>query len=217
MGARRKDQGGVAKDKLKAKTEPRSLATDDIHTPTEIATPKESQPNDAMELDVVSQVGASGATGTGRDNALAVQASTDTTIEYNVPGASPKKKSRPINAVVDLENDANAARLPSHMTVSDKLDMIYSSLMARVTTLERRDMQIEQQLSVTGGLDMRLKKIKDQVAALIDGFPSVRQPEPAPAVPAQSAAADDDPWMKSRNNEPVRDKARAASSNKPSA
>eukprot|EP00971_Amphidinium_carterae_P256362 5090308-Amphidinium_carterae.1 len=65
--------------------------------------------------------------------------------------------------------------------------------MARVNTLERRDLQVEQQLSVVGGMDMRLKKLETQLSALIDGLPSVRpevQTEVTPPPPQT-----EDAWM----------------------
>eukprot|EP00971_Amphidinium_carterae_P163689 3245416-Amphidinium_carterae.1 len=91
MAPRRKDQGVVAKDKLKAKTEPCLLATEDVHTPTEVATSRASQMKDAMDQDVVAQVGASSSD---KDFALAEPAAnTDTTIACNVPSASQEEES----------------------------------------------------------------------------------------------------------------------------
>eukprot|EP00971_Amphidinium_carterae_P319087 6342380-Amphidinium_carterae.5 len=66
--------------------------------------------------------------------------------------------------------------------------------MARVNTLERRDLQVEQQSSVVGGMDVRLKKLETQVSALIDGLPSVCPEVQKEATP--SPPQTEDAWMR---------------------
>eukprot|EP00971_Amphidinium_carterae_P019516 384133-Amphidinium_carterae.2 len=60
---------------------------------------------------------------------------------------------------------------------------------------------------------MRLQKLEEQVSALIDGLPSVRQPEAVTEVLVQSAAVEADPWMRAKQKIPDRNKARSSSPN----
>eukprot|EP00971_Amphidinium_carterae_P340652 6479100-Amphidinium_carterae.2 len=193
----RKQQGVVAKDKLKAKIEQRvpAVGDEEQHTPTELATPRFRRANDLQDHEMVEV--------SDECLALAVPEKNTDQIEHNVPGASPKKKARPPQPIVDLEREQHAtvtnstsapATLPSDMSVSEKLDAIYSSLMARVNTLESRDLQVEQRLSVVGGMDMRLKKLETQVSALIDGLPTVRPEAHKQATPPPPQT--EDAWMR---------------------
>eukprot|EP00971_Amphidinium_carterae_P330144 6463007-Amphidinium_carterae.2 len=203
MGNRRKDQGTVSKDKLKTKLEPRSTVApgddDEPHSPTEVATPCSRRYPDSQDHDMVDPNIASGSGGA---STLAVPDACTDTIHYNVPGASPKKKARPLNAVVDLEVEhSTSAMLPAHLSVSEKLDVIFSSMMTRVATLERRDMQVEQQLSVVGGMDMRLKKLESQMEALIDGLPSVRPTAEPRKANNDTKDDEEDPWMRAKKTD----------------
>eukprot|EP00971_Amphidinium_carterae_P179253 3555628-Amphidinium_carterae.2 len=79
------------------------------------------------------------------------------------------------NVVVDLEGENTLSpSFSTNLSVSEKLDVICTSLMARVTTLERRDLQVEQQFSKVGGLEMRMQNLEEGIGALIDGLPRVR-------------------------------------------